>query len=114
MLAHTVPEMVRTPLDELVLQIGLLYERRRDADDGGGGGDDGDGGRRRRRRKVPPPGFAPLKFLSLTPTPPAEAGLLRACRHLLEVGALRIVDRGTSPEDPSGWLYRLTPLGVSF
>jgi HrpA-like RNA helicase len=30
LLPHTSPEMIRTPLDELILQVCLLYEQRRD------------------------------------------------------------------------------------
>jgi len=102
------PEMVRTPLDELILQICLLYEQRRDDfyksrdttnnTDAGG--------------RVPQfaMGVRPMKFLSQTPTPPDECSLIQACRHLIEVDALKVVDYG-STEDEMGWLYRLTPLG---
>ena len=106
LLTHTVPEMLRTPLDELILQIALLYEQRRDEySDASRDGDD---------RKLPfPPGLKPIKFLSLTPTPPKERSLVQACRHLVEVEALKVVDYGDGAEERTSWLYRLTPLGVS-
>ena len=91
--------MLRTPLDELVLQICLLYEQRRD-----------------NFYKVNKSGdsFAtgaqPVKFLSLTPAPPPKSSLLQACRHLMEVDAIRVVDKNDSDEE-NVWSYRLTPLG---
>ena len=57
------------------------------------------------------PGFRPQKFLSMTPTPPVERDLVQACKHLLEVEALKVVDCGNDGSDQLGWLYRLTPLG---
>lgn len=99
LLPHTVPEMARTPLDELILQIGLLYEQRRD---------DYYNNRSSAATASFAPGFKPVKFLSLTPTPPTEKGIVQACRHLLEVEALTVVEAGGEQID---WLYRLTPLG---
>jgi HrpA-like RNA helicase len=102
LLEQTAPEMIRAPLDELILHVSLLYERRRDelmaeADEG----------------KVAnfPPGLRPIKFLSKTPTPPPEASLVEACRHLVEVDALRVVDCNDIAGTEASWLYRLTPLG---
>ena len=46
----------------------------------------------------------------MTPTPPAEQSLLQACKHLLEVEALNVVDYGIDGEE-MGCMYRLTPLG---
>lgn len=97
LLQHTVPEMARTPLDELVLQIGLLFEQRRDAVH-----DNGDS------QRTFAQGFKPIKFLSMTPTPPAERSLMQACKHLLEVEALKVTDYGSEPDS---CLYRLSPLG---
>ena len=85
----------RTPLDELILQILLLFEQRRDEQRKAAGGDD--------MKNPPPPGARPLKFLSMTPSPPPERSLVQACRHLLDVEAVRTVDDGES--------FRLTPLG---
>jgi HrpA-like RNA helicase len=108
LLPQTVAEMLRTPLDELILQIGLLYEQRRDeynASVGVAKEVKGIG------RRAFAPGFRPVKFLSMTPSPPAEHSLVQACKHLLEVGALAVVHCGGEQNE---WLYRLTPLGVSF
>jgi hypothetical protein len=100
LLPQTAPEMLRTPLDELVLQICLLYEQRRDdfykSNKGGGSF---------------PTGAKPIKFLSLTPAPPPKNSLLQACRHLLEVDALRVVDKNGKEGEEDAWSYRLTPLG---
>ncbi|KAL9186787.1 hypothetical protein ACHAXT_010507 [Thalassiosira profunda] len=104
LLLHTVPEMARTPLDELILQIGLLYEQRRDEYNRRAGEEDG------YAKRPFSPGFKPLRFLSMTPTPPAERGLAQACKHLLEVEALKIVDHGPSADEQS-FLFRLSPLG---
>ena len=104
LLPHTVPEMARTPLDELILQIGLLYEQRRDEQAIAKGGGKSD-------RPAFAPGFKPIKFLSQTPSPPTEQSLVQACKHLLEVGALSVVQGDGEQHE---WLYRLTPLGVSF
>ncbi|KAL7537502.1 hypothetical protein ACHAXR_007857 [Thalassiosira sp. AJA248-18] len=102
LLPHTVPEMARTPLDELILQIGLLYEQRRDEYNSSSECDGKD------NRRAFAPGFKPIKFLAMTPTPPAERSLMQACKHLLEVEALNIVE---AAGEQLGWLYRLTPLG---
>ena len=107
LLHHTVPEMARTPLDELILQIGLLFEQRRDEYNSNIAQDNGED------KKPFAPGFKPIKFLSTTPTPPPEHGLLQACKHLLEVEALKVVDYGANIDEQTEWMYRLTPLGVS-
>ena len=91
---HTSPEMLRTPLDELILQLCLLYEHRRDET------------RQRKHTSSSnfPEGVSPVKFLSNSPEPPSEKSIIEACDHLLEVNALKVVD-------PDAMLYRLTPLG---
>ena len=84
--------MVRTPLDELVLQVCLLYEQRRDQAQAQG--------------KSLGSGVDPCKFLGKALDPPPNNSLVNACEHLLEADAL-------SPDvnSPSPALYRLTPLG---
>eukprot|EP00956_Cyclotella_meneghiniana_P023885 scaffold47280_cov66-Cyclotella_meneghiniana.AAC.1 len=91
LLQHTLPEIVRTPLDELILQVCLLYEQRRDLSHSTQGSQ----------------GVMPMRFLLSTPTPPSKKNHNQACHHLHEVGALDIVDCGGSNDD----CYRLTPLG---
>lgn len=91
--SQTPPEILRTPLDELVLQVCLLFEQRRDE-----------------LAKVSsktdlPIGTSPIKMLRQTPEPPPIGSLEEATEHLLEVDALHLVD--TEPIS----LYRLTPLG---
>ena len=121
------PEMLRTPLDELILQICLLYEQRRDefykkqkekevSAVGGGDGDSGTNGGGSGSSFAT--GAKPIKFLSMTPAPPPKNSLLQACRHLLEVDALTVVDTGggsggdnDTDEEELTWSYRLTPLG---
>jgi len=102
LLPQTAPEMLRTPLDELVLQICLLYEQRRDdfyKNQATGG-------------RAFAPGAQPIKFLSMTPAPPPRNSLVQACRHLLEVDALRVADGGENEEgEEDRWSYRLTSLG---
>jgi len=100
LLESTVPEMARTPLDELVLQIGLLFEQRRDEYNRNSVNES------RAIQRPFAPGFKPIKFLSNTPTPPFERSLIQACTHLMEVEAIRVVD-GADGEQT----YRLTPLG---
>eukprot|EP00536_Pseudo-nitzschia_multiseries_P017713 jgi/Psemu1/328623/estExt_fgenesh1_pg.C_17490002 len=129
LLPQTAPEMLRIPLDELVLQIGLLYEQRRDdyhsrilhllqtsSQKGGSACTITVTGAA--RRTAFPPGAQPIKFLSMTPAPPPRTSLVQACKHLLEVGALHVVDDGGSnsnsnsnSEEMDTWYYRLTPLG---
>jgi HrpA-like RNA helicase len=119
MLDQTTPEMLRTPLDELILQICLLYEQRRDEfyrkkkEAVGGSGKTGGGA-----GSSFATGAKPIKFLSMTPAPPPKNSLLQACRHLLEVDALTVVDTGSgsggdndTDEEELTWSYRLTPLG---
>ena len=119
MLDQTTPEMLRTPLDELILQICLLYEQRRDEfyrkkkEAVGGSGKNGGGA-----GSSFATGAKPIKFLSMTPAPPPKNSLLQACRHLLEVDALTVVDTGSgsggdndTDEEELTWSYRLTPLG---
>ena len=86
---QTPPEIIRTPLDEVVLQICLLYEERRSS--AGPGKLNG--------------GACPISFLQKAPEPPPSHSLVQACQHLVEVGALVVLkndDRTT---------YRLSPLG---
>ncbi|KAG7355003.1 ATP-dependent helicase HrpA [Nitzschia inconspicua] len=106
MTVETAPEMVRTPLDELILQICLLYENRRDehlaktmVNHGGSGSNP---------EHVFAPGVRPIQFLSKTPSPPPIESLIEGCNHLLEVDALRIVEGKTQDES---CFYRLTALG---
>lgn len=103
LLPQTSPEMVRTPLDELILQVCLLYEQRRD-------GANARVKSSSEKKSSFPPGANPLKFLALTPTPPQEQSLVQSCRHLLEVDALKVVNCGKT-EVESELLYRLTPIG---
>ena len=94
---QTSPEMLRTPLDELILQLCLLYEQRRDET-------------KRKQDTLPssfPRGVSPINFLSNTPEPPLETSIVEACNHLLEVNALHIVDHDAHHDRQ----YRLTPLG---
>jgi HrpA-like RNA helicase len=90
-LAQTSPEMVHTPLDELILQLCLLYEQRRDTE--------------QKRFENFPKGANPLHFLSQVPEPPPVSSIEQACQHLLDVDALHVVE--TKPVQ----LFRLTPLG---
>lgn len=81
MLPQTPPEIVRTPLEELVLQVCLLKEKESNS------------------------GTSPMKFLSMAPEPPAESRLHEACDHLLHIGALTSIFHEDEPK------FRLTPLG---
>jgi ATP-dependent RNA helicase DHX57 len=81
MLPQTPPEIVRTPLEELVLQVCLMKEHEHSK------------------------GTSPMKFLSQAPEPPSESRLSEACDHLLQIGALS----PNITEDES--IFRLTPLG---
>eukprot|EP00986_Skeletonema_menzelii_P013094 scaffold7435_cov74-Skeletonema_menzelii.AAC.10 len=103
LLPQTSPEMVRTPLDELILQVCLLYEQRRD---------EASARMKSSNEKKPSfaPGANPLKFLAMTPTQPQEHSLVQSCKHLLEVDALKVVNYGET-ELESDLLYRLTPIG---
>jgi HrpA-like RNA helicase len=91
----TSPEILRTPLDELVLQVCLLDEARRDkakrSDDLGS--------------NPLSPGTVPMRFLRQTPSPPPAESLANACDHLVEIGALR---RWNSDLEHC---VQLTPLG---
>lgn len=98
MLKNTLPEIVRAPLDELILQVCLLYEKRRDKITA----NDSD--------NQLSTGVKPIKFLSSTPTPPPERNYIQACRHLVDVGALSVV-QNEQTNDSSSFMYRLTPLG---
>jgi len=89
---QTCPEILRSPVDELVMQIGLLYEHKRDEI-------------KFSNQKEQSKGVCPITFLSKTPEPPDDNNVVQACKHLLEVGALRIIV--SKPRV----LYRLTPLG---
>jgi ATP-dependent RNA helicase DHX29 len=106
MTIETAPEMVRTPLDDLILQICLLYEQRRDdylAKQAMGTTDSGSS-----PKSTFPMGVRPIQFLSKTPSPPPLESLAEGCQQLLQVDALRVVE-GTGQED--SLMYRLTPLG---
>jgi len=83
---RTSPEIVRTPLDELVLQCCLLEENM--------------------PRRPGESGTRPIKFLRQAPEPPPTKSLLDACDHLLEVGGLEVV-ASREPE----LVFKLTPLG---
>lgn len=93
LLAQTPPEILRSPLDELILQICLLYEQKRDLQS------------HDTLSSAFPNGANPIKLLSSTPQPPPLASTIRACKHLLEVDALEVIG------DHSDNTYRLTPLG---
>lgn len=88
---QTTAEILRTPLDELVLQLCLLFEHKQDSNQSD-------------IRRLPA-GVCPVKFLNNAPEPPPEERVLEACKHLLELGALTVV-----AQQPA-ILYRLTPLG---
>ncbi len=81
MLLHTSPEIVRTPLEELVLQVCLLGEQKSSS------------------------GSSPLEFLREAPQSPPTENLEKACQHLLEIGALVELPHETKH------IFRLTPLG---
>ena len=83
---QTTPEILRSPLDDIVLQLCLLYEHRSGS-------------------TTVSNGVCPVKFLSNTPEAPPEQKVFEASQHLLEVGALEIT--AVAPKK----LYRLTPLG---
>jgi len=82
MLAQTSPEIVRTPLEDIVLQVCLLEEHKSTR------------------------GASPMMFLSNAPEPPPEINLKESCDHLLEIGALT-----HTPLEESIDTYRLTSLG---
>ena len=83
---QTTPEILRSPLDDIVLQLCLLYEHCAD-------------------RNTESNGVCPVNFLSNTPEAPPEQKVFEASQHLLEVGAVDIT--AVAPRA----LYRLTPLG---
>jgi HrpA-like RNA helicase len=93
MLERTTPEILRTPLAELVLQACLLEEDRKDR-------------LRKEKGSVLSEGTAPVDFLSRTPDPPPMESLVHACLHLVEIDAIQHI----SGEDGS-MRVRLTPLG---
>jgi ATP-dependent RNA helicase DHX57 len=94
MLQQTIPEILRIPLDELILQSCLLGENILDS----------------RALKQGKPrlqeGTAPIEFLQKTPEPPSEESLLLACQELQKMGAL-IPISGES----SNIRFKMTPLG---
>jgi hypothetical protein len=105
MTVETVPEMVRTTLDELILQICLLYEQRRDdylAKNAIGTIDSGSS-----PMFASPMGVRPAQFLSESPSPPPLDSAMEGCRQLVQVEALRVVEG----VDQESFIYRLTPLG---
>jgi len=81
MLQQTPPEIVRTPLEELILQVCLLEEQKASKS------------------------ISPMNFLSQAPEPPPVSNLNEACGHLIEIGALK------SSIEEKQHVYRLTPLG---
>lgn len=88
----TSPEILRTPLDELVLQVCLLDEARRD------------------KAKLSDslgqsPGTIPMRFLRQTPSPPPAESVANSCDHLVEIGALRRLNSNLER------CVQLTPLG---
>ena len=105
LLPQTAPELVRTPLDELILQICLLYEQRRDDFNKSNAMVNDDSESRFAT------GVKPIKFLSMTPTPPQNVSIVQAWTHLLEVGAIEVVDSGESVDEEMNCSFRLTPLG---
>ena len=81
---QTSPEIVRTPLEEIILQVCLLDEQRSLVD-----------------RK----GTSPFNFFSQAPTKPPDDSIEKACAHLLEMGAVNLIS------DQDEGRFRLTPLG---
>jgi HrpA-like RNA helicase len=94
MLERTTPEILRTPLDELVLQACLLDEEQNDRQRGP------------EHDQLSQQGTAPIEFLNSTPDPPPEGSIIHACQHLLEIDALRYVSG-----EAADIRVRLTPLG---
>ena len=90
--SQTCPEILRAPIDELVMQICLLYEHQRDKT-------------KDCNNEQASTGVCPIRFLGKTPEPPSDENVVQACKHLLEVGALTVVSHNPKV------LYRLTPLG---
>jgi HrpA-like helicases len=78
---QTCPEILRTPLEELVLQV-CLFEEQKSCK-----------------------GVSPLLFLGNAPEAPHDNHIHEACIHLQEIGALRKIQNDPLP------LFRLTPLG---
>ncbi|KAI2503246.1 helicase [Fragilaria crotonensis] len=94
MLERTTPEILRTPLEELILQCCLLYENRMDRAD------------EKSNASSARMGLAPVSLLSKTPDPPPDENVTHACLHLLEIGALHLVSG-----EGEHMRVRLTPLG---
>ena len=81
MLLQTSPEILRTPLEELILQVCLLEEQKNST------------------------GVSPLEFLEQAPQPPPSKNVNEACLHLVEIGALDEIFQGSKK------LFRLSPIG---
>lgn len=105
MLERTTPEILRTPLDELVLQACLLDEDRKDQQRLAAAKSSGD--TKSSAPPVPLVGTQPIDFLSKVPDPPPTQSLISACEHLLEIDAVEYV----SGEDEK-IRVKLTPLGT--
>ena len=91
----TPPEIFRSALDSCILQICLMYENRRH--------------QRPLSQDSVIEGVRPGRFLSHTPEAPSDARVLEACAHLIEIGAIRVVE--TSSSNDTMMSCRLTPLG---
>ncbi len=78
---QTSPEIMRTPLEELILQVCLLEEQNDSK------------------------GTNPEAFLANSPEPPPKSNLQKSCHHLEQIGALTPI-----PSEGDN-LFRLTPLG---
>ena len=94
MLERTTPEILRTPLDELILQCCLLHENRMDRAD------------EKSNASSTRVGLAPVNLLSKTPDPPPEESVIHACLHLVEIGAVQLISG-----EGEDMRVRLTPLG---
>jgi ATP-dependent RNA helicase DHX57 len=94
MLKQSLPEILRIPLDELILQSCLLEENLLDWRALNQG------------TKRLQEGTAPIEFLQKTPEPPPDESLLMACEELYRMGALiRISGESDSIR------VKMTPLG---
>lgn len=80
---QTSPEIMRTPLEELILQVCLLEEQKSSI------------------------GTNPEAFLANAPEPPPKSNLQKACSHLQEIGAIASINEADDNND----MVRLTPLG---
>lgn len=95
---YTSPEIVRTPLDELVLQVCLLEEHTTTSITTSTATSND-------TTTTISVGTSPIIFLNNAPEPPPTKSLLYACHHLVQIGALVVLT--TRPT----LRVRLTPLG---